>query len=144
MGEAIHVTARADQILDFVVAGLTRREILKWVETKSDWHIKARQVDRLIARAHEMLDATAEPHRQRELAKAIRRLDMLFARSLQVNDFKACLAVEKERIILLKLSDQPRRGPMPLSAADLAIRGSWQAQPGFHHRNPTETELRQK
>ena len=128
MGKAIHTDARADQVLDLVVAGLTRREIIKWVETKSDWGIKTRQIDRLIARAHEALEATAQPRRERELAKAIRRLDMLFARSLQINDFKACLAVEKERIALLKLGDKPRRGPTPQPAAALALRGSWRTK----------------
>jgi hypothetical protein len=128
MGNALHTDARADQVLDLVVAGLTRREIIKWVDTKSDWKIKTRQVDRLIHRAHEALEKTAAPHRERELAKAIRRLDMLFARSLQINDFKACLAVEKERIALLKLGDKPRRGPMPHPATALELRGSWRAK----------------
>jgi hypothetical protein len=128
MSKAIHTDARADQVLDLVVAGLTRREIIKWVDTKSEWKIKTRQIDRLIARAHAALEATAQPHRERELAKAIRRLDMLFARSLQINDFKACLAVEKERIALLKLGDKPRRGPLPQPAAALALRGSWRAK----------------
>ena len=121
MGKAIHTDARADQVLDLVVAGLTRREIIKWVDTKSEWKIKTRQVDRLIARAHEMLEATAQPHRERELAKAIRRLDMLFARSLQINDYKACLAVEKERIALLKLGDKPRRGPVPSAGSSTCL-----------------------
>ena len=128
MGKAIHTTARADQVFDLVIAGLGRREIIKWIEGKSDWKIKTRQIDRLIAQAHAILEATAQPHRERELAKAVRRLDMLFARSLQINDFKACLAVEKERIALLKLGDKPRRGPMPQPAAALALRGSWRAK----------------
>ena len=95
MGKSIHTDARAEQVLDLIVAGLTRREVLKWVDAKSDWKIGARQVDRLIALAHAALEATAIPHHQRELAKSLRRLDMLFARSLQINDFKACLAVER-------------------------------------------------
>lgn len=129
MSNAIHMTARSDQVLDLVVAGLTRREIILWVETKSGWKIKTRQVDRLIARAHDTLERTAQPHRQRELAKAVRRLDMLFARSLQINDFKACLAVEKERIALLGLGNpHPRRGPNPLPSMLLTTRGSWRAK----------------
>jgi hypothetical protein len=128
MGRAIHTEARADQVLDLVVAGLTRAQIIKWAREKTDWNISDRQIDRLIARAHELLELDAKPHRERELAKAVRRLDMLFARSLQINDFKTCLAVERERIALLKLSDRPRRGPMPTPAATLNLRGSWRAK----------------
>jgi hypothetical protein len=128
MGKAIHTSARAEQVLELVIAGLTRAQIIKWVNEKSGWGIKTRQVDRLIAQAHELLDQEAQPRRERELAKAIRRLDMLFARSLQINDFKACLAVERERIALLKLGDKPRRGPTPQPAAALALRGSWRTK----------------
>ena len=54
---------------------------------------------------------------------------MLFARSLQINDFKACLAIEKEHIALLKLGGTgPRRGPQPLPADLLNLRGSWRAK----------------
>jgi hypothetical protein len=128
MSKAIHTDARADQVLDLVVAGLTRREIIKWAETKSEWRIKTRQVDRLIRLAHDTLEKTAEPHRQRELAKSLRRLDMLFARSLQINDFKGCLVIERERIQLLGLAGERRRGPMPLSKEQLEARGSWRAK----------------
>ena len=51
-------------MLDLIVAGLTRRELIKWVESKSDWKIKTRQVDRLIAQAHVLLLETAQPHRE--------------------------------------------------------------------------------
>jgi hypothetical protein len=131
MSRAIHTDARAEQVLDLVVAGLCRREVLKWVETKSDWKIGTRQVDRLIALAHAALEATAIPHHQREPAKSIRRLDMLFARLLQINDYKACLAVERERIALLGLGDARKRGPEPLSVEELAAQDSWRAKNRF-------------
>ena len=47
----IHMDARAEQVLDLVVAGLTRAQVIKYVAEKTDWKIKTRQVDRLIARA---------------------------------------------------------------------------------------------
>lgn len=132
MSKAIHTDARADQVLDLIVAGLTRREVLKWVETKSEWQISTRQVDRLISLAHDALQATAEPHRKRELAKSVKRLDMLFARSLQINDYKACLAVEQARINLLGLgAAHAKRGPQPQSAETLELRDSWRAKARF-------------
>jgi hypothetical protein len=131
MSRAAHTDARADQVLDLIVAGLTRREVIKWVDTKSEWKISPRQIDRLIALAHAALDATAKPHRERELAKAVRRLDMLFARSLQVNDYKGALAVERERIALLGLGEARKRGPQPLTAEELDARGSWRAKQRF-------------
>ena len=130
MSNAIHTDARVDQVLDLVVAGLTRREVIKYVETKTDWAIGERQIDRLIALAHEQLEQTAKPHRERELARATRRLDMLFARSLQINDYKACLAVEQARIALLGLAPKARRGPAPLSEEELEARDSWRAGKG--------------
>ena len=99
-----HTDARTEQVLELVVAGLTRAQIIKWVNEKSDWKISPRQIDRHTAQAHILLLAEAKPHRAREFAKSLRRLDMLFARSLQINDFKAALAVEKEQITLLGLS----------------------------------------
>ena len=74
-----HNDSRTDQILELVVAGLTRREILKWVSSKTDWKIGDRQVDRLISRTRTLLEKEAAPHRTLEFAKAVRRLDMLFA-----------------------------------------------------------------
>ena len=116
---AIHTDARADQVLELVVAGLTRRQIHQWVEEKGKWEIGPRQIDRLIRRAHDALDQAGRPHREHEFAKAVRRLDMLFARSLQINDFKGCLAIERERIALLKLGSLPPR-PASIDAAELA------------------------
>lgn len=120
--------ARVSQLFDLVVAGLNRAQILKYVREKTDWGIGARQIDRLTARARDMLSELAETKHDKELGKAIARLDMLFARSLQINDFKACLAIERERIALLKLGDKPRRGPTPQPADALALRGSWRAK----------------
>ena len=117
MGSAIHSDARADQVLELVVAGLTRGQILKWVAEKSGWEIGPRQIGRLIQRAHQALEQAGRPHREREFAKALRRLDTLFARSLQINDFKACLAIERERIALLKLGTEPARAEKPAMAA---------------------------
>lgn len=99
---------RADQVLELLIAGLTRREILKWAAEKTEWKASDRSIDRLIAAAGEALEAAAAPRRAREFNKTLRRLDMLFARSLQITDFKACLAVERERIALLGLA---RTGP---------------------------------
>jgi hypothetical protein len=123
-----HTDARTEQVLELVVAGLSRAQIAKWVSEKSDWGIQTRQIDRLIAQAHVLLLETAQPHREREFSKSLRRLDMLFARSLQINDFKGCLGIEKERIALLGLSDRGRRGPAPAPLEDQLLRGSWRAR----------------
>jgi hypothetical protein len=112
-----HNAARVDQVLELVVAGLTRAHIIKWVQEKSDWKIGDRQTDRLIHAARQILQTQAEPHRREELAKSLRRLDMLFARSLQINDFKGCLAIERERIALLHLSAAVAANPPKPKAA---------------------------
>lgn len=121
-------SARVDAIYDLVVAGLKRSEIIKWSKETAGWHVELRQIERYIAAAHKLLDEQAEPHRQRELAKAIRRLDMLFARAFKVQDYKTCLAVAKEHVALLNLGQTVARGPKPTSAADLKLRGSWRGR----------------
>jgi hypothetical protein len=108
---------RAEKILELVASGLTRRQILQWVKEKSKWQASARTIDRMLAQAHELLEREAKVHRQRELGLALKRLNMLFARCMQITDFKAALAVEREHIALLGLAamaqaagpEQPKR-----------------------------------
>ena len=84
---AIHTDARADQVLELVVAGLTRRDIIKWVETKSDWKIGTRQVDRLIARRHAVLEGGGGTPPATRACQGDPSAG--YARcSLQINDFK--------------------------------------------------------
>jgi len=98
------VNPRVDVVLELLVAGLSRRQILANVEQKhAEWHASQRTIDRYIAMAYGILEQEAKPIRAREIAKALRRLDMLFARSLAITDFKACLAIQRERNTLLWL-----------------------------------------
>ena len=96
---------RVTIVLELVVCGLQRRQIAEQIEKKfPDWKVSIRTLSRYIKNAHTALEREAKPIRERELGKAIRRLDLLFARCLQITDFKAALAVERERIQLLNLS----------------------------------------
>ncbi|HEY3319594.1 MAG TPA: hypothetical protein VGP72_03855 [Planctomycetota bacterium] len=103
---AASTRARAAQVLELLIMGLNRREILKWATTKADppWTCSPRQMDRYLAAANKRLEAAALPIAKRELSLALQRLNMLFARCMQVTDYKGALAVERARIELLKLS----------------------------------------
>ena len=95
---------RVDTVLELLVAGLHRRQIVEHAAKKfPDWQASPRTIDRYISAAHTILEQEAKPIRARELAKAIRRLDMLFARCMTITDYKGALAVERERIALLGL-----------------------------------------
>jgi hypothetical protein len=119
---------RVEAVIELVISGYGRAKIIGWVNERTDWKISIRQIDRLIAGARKRLDEAVAPEHQREFHKALRRLDLLFVRSLEAGDFRTCLAIERERIALLKLGDKPRRGPFPEPAAALALRGSWRAK----------------
>jgi len=106
------------------VGGLKRSEIHEWARETAKWDVETRQIDRYIAAANKHLDEQADPHRERELAKAIRRLDMLFARAFKVQDYKTCLAIAKEHVVLLNLGETLTRGPKAAPAAELKLRGS--------------------
>ena len=97
--------ARVEIILELLVAGLSRRQILEHASKKlADWQASPRTIDRFISAAHALLEQEARPIRAREFGKALRRLDSLFARCMQITDYKGALAVERERIALLNLS----------------------------------------
>ena len=115
---------RVNTIYDLIITGLRRADILKYVAEKTDWGISSRQVDRLVRSAYGVLDREAAPIRLRELKKCLRRLDQLYSRSMQITDFKTCLAVEKTRIELLDL-DGRKSGPMGKTAEALKNAGSW-------------------
>jgi hypothetical protein len=96
--------ARLEQVLELLVCGLNRREIQKWTKEKGKWEVSDRTIDRLIVLARDTIMDGMERDRSKHIALAVRRLDVLFARCMQITDYKGALAVENSRIALLGLS----------------------------------------
>lgn len=93
---------RISQIYKMLLSGVGRAEIIQY--GSKNWEIGDRQTDDLIARTNKIFEANAEVIRDREFGKSISRLNDLYMRSMQVQDYKTCLSVQKEVIALLGLS----------------------------------------
>jgi len=115
---------RTRAVYEKLVQGASRAEILQYV-AKEAWGINERSIDYYIQRATKKLEKEAAPAREIELGKAKARLAMLFARSLQIKDYKGALAIQKEINTLLGLNAPARQehtgkdgGPL-----DIVIKG---------------------
>jgi len=102
------IDARTDTVLNLIVMGLTRREILRYVTKDADppWDVCNRSVDRYIAAAKKIIEKAAEVNIQRELGLSSKRLEDLYKRNISIQDYKGALAVQKERNELFGLKKQ--------------------------------------
>jgi hypothetical protein len=94
---------RVNTVSDLLLMGSSRAEILQYIAEKTPWGISERTIDDYIARATEAYRKVAEFHREEQLGKAIRRLEMLFLRAMKVQDFQRALATQRELNALLGL-----------------------------------------
>jgi len=92
---------RVDTIHDMLVLGVRRADICRFVSEKTEWDITERQIDRYIADATELIKAAGELDREAEIATMKERLELLWRKDMQIQDYKAALAVLKERGSLL-------------------------------------------
>jgi hypothetical protein len=105
--------ARIERLFPLVVAGARRSEIMQFCATKTDWGCAERTIDYYIAAANELLEAESRTHRELEVGRALRRLHILYARSVAVEDLPTALAVQREINALLGL-----RAPTWFAIAD--------------------------
>lgn len=125
--------ARIAQIAELVLSGLNRREISKWTAEKSGWQPASDEtaLDKIITAARALIRKRAAKHTDDQLSLAIERLQMIFARCMMINDYKAALSAEKELIQLLGLNGAAgRRGPARAGKDILNLRGSWRGKNG--------------
>jgi len=87
---------RVDEVFGLLTAGLTRGQILSYVEQKTDWKVCPRTVDSYVAKATERFREAADVDRAVLAGKALARLDELYARALRIQDYKTCLAIQRE------------------------------------------------
>ena len=96
------ISRRVDQIYTLMLGGASYRDILAHCE-KHEWPVKKRMIDHYIQRARERFEQAAETKRGQEFGRALDRLEDLYSRNLKIQDYKAALAVVKERLTLLGL-----------------------------------------
>jgi hypothetical protein len=111
---------RIATIYRLLLSGMRRREVLQYVTEKTNWGLETSAIDKYIAEAtREIKEVTAE---EIETARgmAYKRLDMLYFKSLLINDYKTALAVQKEmnELFGLKIIKQEISGNMEVQFID--------------------------
>jgi hypothetical protein len=96
---------RVNLVMDVLLMGLRPDEISRYLTEKKNLKISRRTVDRYIQEATERIIQAAEVDRPFELGQAKKRLDHLYQRNISIQDFKAALAVIRERSALLGLNE---------------------------------------
>lgn len=89
------VQKHISDVYRLLLAGARRREIIAYANYEN-WGTAPRTIDRYIARAKTEIADVTEEERRSALGMALKRLDMLYNKSLNINDYKTCLAILKE------------------------------------------------
>lgn len=97
------IEQRITLVYDMIVVGSSRAQVLQYVTKKTDWEVCDGMVDKYIARANDRLAEESQIHRATELGKSLSRLNTLYQKTLQVQDYARCLAVQRELNQLLGL-----------------------------------------
>ena len=90
------VYERAAKVSELLASGLTVKQIQQYAAEKLNWNTTERAIFKYIAKANEIFAQESKAKVAEEFGKGLRRLNMLFASSLKIQDFKACLAIQRE------------------------------------------------
>jgi hypothetical protein len=95
---------RVNFIYEALILGISKRDMLHYVsKEKPEWNVSPRMIDNYIHDAREILKSETQEIQSEEFTKAVERLQMLFYLSKKVQDYKTCLAVQRELGLLLGL-----------------------------------------
>jgi hypothetical protein len=97
------VERRKAEIMQMIIQGASLREVWKYVDEKTDWGVSERTVRRYYKAAEKDFIKSANIDVEKELGKALERLNYLFARTVHLQDYKGALAVQREINELLGL-----------------------------------------
>ena len=93
---------RINEVGSMLLMGANRANILKYAD-EEQWNISERQIDNYIRDYKKRCVKMLEENLERERAVHIRRNEMLFNKSLGINDYKACLQIDKNIAELKRL-----------------------------------------
>lgn len=88
-------TRRVTAIYKLILLGADRESIMQYV-TKEGWDVETRMIDDYAARARKLLIELTKTDRENQLALARARLNLLFAKTVALNDYKTALAIQKD------------------------------------------------
>ena len=97
-----------ERIYQMLILGLRPEEMwrnLTQPKTGEPYTRSFRTFQRDVARARELLERDAAPQRKLELGRSKARLELLFSRSMAIQDYKGALSVTRERNELLGLHE---------------------------------------
>ena len=87
---------RIEKVTELLASGLNGGQIYRLVKEKYGWNVTERSIWNYIRKANEIFAAESKTRIVDEFGKALRRLNMLFASSFKIQDYKACLAIQIE------------------------------------------------
>ena len=99
-------TARVNMIVELILHGARRQAIIEKFTT--DEGLCESTVDKDMGDARRLITASAAVHHEHEMGKALRRYELLFSKNMQVQDYKAALAAQKELCALIGLNAPQR------------------------------------
>lgn len=83
---------RIDTVCEFLIKGLTTAQMFRYVSSKTDWGISARQLDNYISEAKQKIK-NSDNDKGFEIQRAKRRLEKLYTKNEDIEDFKECRAI---------------------------------------------------
>jgi hypothetical protein len=129
---------RMETIKELITNGLTKNQIWQYVNkgsaSREPWEVSQTWVSNLVRRAEVEIEMETQSHRPTEIAKAIRRLNLIFAQCLSSQNYTGCLNAQKELNELLGL-----KAPT-LQQVDVTTKGQALNQPDYSKL--TDEELR--
>ncbi len=82
----IEKSNRVAIIFEAMCKGVTERDMLQHTSKLENWNVTPRQVDTYISEAKKLFKTEAAKDIQEQFGKAIIRLEMLFQKSLEIQD----------------------------------------------------------
>ena len=99
---------RVEAIVSLIIMGLTRKEMLQYISKQAEkedpgwtWNVSERTIDAYMQRARKEIEKISDYKKDYEIGLGLTRLEDLYKRSISIQDYKAALAVQKERHELL-------------------------------------------
>ena len=91
----IELTKRISELVP-LISILNRHEIQQYVAESTDWEISERQIDDYIAKARVIVDEQFKDTNKKAVENGYNNLINLYKKSFQDQDYKTCLAIQKE------------------------------------------------
>jgi hypothetical protein len=97
-----------DIIISLVGTGLNDEEIYEYMGKSKEWgKITKEEIQKAIKNAKIELCGMASFNKEYETGKAIYRLNELYKKSMAIQDYKSCLAIQKEiDIFIIKTNNE--------------------------------------